>query len=68
MRDLLGPWFFLRADSLSIIILGAVLYAYLIPSFCIIFTKPFRLWKLGVAVIAMMIWLLAGMIGQAMDV
>jgi hypothetical protein len=35
---------------------------------CIVFKKPFRVWKLALAIVAAMLWILSGVIGRGINV
>ena len=65
--ELLGPYFFIRDPALINVVTGIVLCILLIPSMAVVLIKPFRIWKLVLAVVAVAVWILTGVIGRAIN-
>ena len=64
MNILLGPYFFIRDQSPENFWAGIVLLTVLLSAMGIGFIKPWRLWRIVVAVIAAVCWLISGVIGR----
>lgn len=65
--ELLGPYFFIRDSEPVNFVTGILLCAILLPTMALVFFKPFRVWKVALAMLAAILWILIGVIGRAIN-
>ena len=67
MNILLGPLFFIRDQAPDNFWTGVILVAVLIPAMGIGFIRPWKMWRIAIAILAAICWLFAGLIGRAIS-
>lgn len=68
MSIFFGPYYLLRDPAPANFWTGVVLMAVLAGGMFVGFKKPFRIWKAVAAGVAVVVWLISGILGEGIGV